>query len=61
MAYAAALHHFPFRSAQHASNVINHWLHLFYNPRRRHKSIGGMSPMEYQSQWISNELILQSS
>jgi len=55
------MHHFPFQNAQRASDVINRWLYLFYNSRRRHTSIGGMSPMDYESQWISNELILQSS
>jgi len=46
------MHHFPFRDLGHARAVIYRWLHLFYNLRRRHTSIRGMSPVEYEAAWF---------
>lgn len=46
------MHHFPFRDVQQASAVIYKWVYLFYNQRRRHTSIGGLSPMEYEAQYF---------
>ncbi|MDZ4745583.1 MAG: integrase core domain-containing protein [bacterium] len=48
------MHHMPFRDVQHAREVIERWLHLFYNPRRRHTSIKGMSPMKYEEQCLKH-------
>mgnify|MGYP000097146773 FL=1 len=46
------MHHFPFRSVEHAVGAILRWVHLFYNQRRRHTSIGGLSPVQYEANWF---------
>ena len=46
------MQHFPFRDVQHAATVIHRWLHLFYDARRRHTAINGMSPIEYETLFV---------
>jgi transposase InsO family protein len=45
------MHHFPFRNVEHAAGAIYRWTHLFYNQRRRHTSIGGLSPVQFEVDW----------
>lgn len=39
-----------FRSLQHAEAVVLDWCYGFYNNRRRHSTIGMMSPTNYEAQ-----------
>lgn len=42
----------PYRDSVRAAAVINRWVQMFCNHRRRHTSIGGMSPVEFEEQWF---------
>ena len=37
-----------FRNQREAALVVFHFIEGFYNPRRRHTSIGNISPLEFE-------------
>jgi putative transposase len=42
------IHHRNYRSRQEAKSNIFNYIELFYNPKRRHSSLGYLSPAEYE-------------
>jgi putative transposase len=42
------IHHRNYRSRREAKSDIFNYIELFYNPKRRHSSLGYMSPSEYE-------------
>ena len=46
----AVLSRNQFRNLKHAEALVLDWCYGFYNNRRRHSTIGMMSPVIYQAQ-----------
>ena len=44
-----------YRSRDQARLSIFRYLETFYNPRRRHSSLGGISPDEYELRWLHRQ------
>jgi transposase InsO family protein len=40
----------PWRSVEDVRAAVFHWIESWYNRRRRHSSLGYLSPLEYESQ-----------
>lgn len=53
--------YFPFANLDHAKSVVYRWLHLFYNPYRRHTSINGLSPIRYEQLWEQNHILINAA
>ena len=39
------------RTPEQLANAIFEWIEAWYNPRRRHTSLGMLSPVAYEQQW----------
>ena len=39
------------RAPEQLGNAIFEWIEAWYNPRRRHTSLGMLSPVAYEQQW----------
>ena len=44
------LHRQPWRSVEDVRAAVFEWIETWYNRRRRHTSLGMLSPLEYESQ-----------
>lgn len=47
------LHRRDYRTPQEAQHDIARYIEGWYNPRRRHSTLGYLSPMEYEQQWAA--------
>lgn len=47
------LHRRDYRTADEAQHDIARYIEGWYNPRRRHSTLGYLSPMEYEQQWAA--------
>ena len=50
------LHHFKFKTREHARQVVFDYIEVFYNRIRRHATIQNQVPADYANQFYKNEL-----
>ena len=50
------LHHFKFKTREHATQVVFEYIKVFYNRIRRHATIQNQVPAEYAQQFYKDEL-----
>ena len=46
----------PYETFEQARQEVFKYIEMFYNPRRRHASLGYLSPAEYERRWERGEL-----
>lgn len=47
------LHRCQYRTPEEAQHDIVRYIETWYNPRRRHSTLGYLSPLEYEQQWAA--------
>lgn len=50
----ARIHGKTFETAQEAKEVVMDWVH-FYNSKRLHSTLGYVSPMQYEKNWLAEQ------
>ena len=50
------LHHFKFKTREHARQVVFDYIEVFYNRIRRHATIQNQAPADYANQFYKNKL-----
>ena len=49
------VHHLVYRARDEARTDLFHYIEGFYNPRRRHSSLGYLSPVAYENQYYQRQ------
>ena len=55
-----SLHHYRFKTREHAKRVIFEYIEVFYNRIRRHAKIDNQIPADFASQYYINNQIAAS-
>ena len=55
-----SLHHYRFKTREHAKRVIFEYVEVFYNRIRRHAKIDNQIPADFASQYYINNQIAAS-